>query len=336
MTEATTAPGARLRIERERRGLSLQKAADDMHLDAWVVEALEADQYDRVGPAVYAKGHLKKYAAMLAIPGDEVVAAYDALHVITANAPAPSPAVRVHQAPPLVNNLPKGQIAAGIAFLLIFAGVLWWKPWQHRAAVAASGAASSAPAPSEAPRGEPSASADSVATADRARGAEPVAGERPGPNATTPGYGNAESLAVAAVAAVPPPAAPGTRAARGAPGAASAAPGAEIGAGHARLRMSFSADSWVEVHDAAGRRIFSGYGRANSVKDLAGEAPLRVYLGYASGVQLEINDHAVAIGRSFVHGDVAHFQAGADGLLRTSPAGAPAGGVVAPGAQPHG
>ncbi|HMD74191.1 MAG TPA: RodZ domain-containing protein [Steroidobacteraceae bacterium] len=328
MTEATAAPGARLRIERERRGLSLQKAADDMHLDAWVVEALEADQYDRVGPAVYAKGHLKKYAAMLAIPGDEVVAAYDALHVITANAPAPTPAVRVHQAPPLVNNLPKGQIAAGLAFLLIFAGVLWWKPWQHRAAVAASGAASSASAPSEAPRSEPSASADSVSTADRARGAEPVAGERPGPNSTTPGYGNAESPAVAAA-----PAAPGARGVRSAPGTA---PSAELGVGHARLRMSFSADSWVEVHDAAGRRIFSGYGRANSVKDLAGEAPLRVYLGYASGVQLEINDHAVAIGRSFVHGDVARFQAGADGVLRTSPAGAQAGGVAAPGAQPHG
>jgi len=328
MTEAPAAPGARLRIERERRGLSLQKAADDMHLDAWVVEALEADQYDRVGPAVYAKGHLKKYAAMLAIPGDEVVAAYDALHAITANAPAPSPAVRVHQAPPLVNNLPKGQIAAGLAFLLIFAGVLWWKPWQHRAAVAASSAASSAPAPVETPRGNLSAPADSVATGDRARGAEPVAGGGPGPNATTPGYGKAESLAVAAA-----PAAPG---ARGAPGAAGAAPSAEIGAGHARLRMSFSADSWVDVHDAAGRRIFNGYGRANSVKDLAGEAPLRVYLGYASGVQLEINDHAVAIGRSFVHGDVARFQAGADGVLRANPPGAQAGGVAASGAQPHG
>lgn len=320
MTEATAAPGARLRAERERRGLSLQKAADDMHLDAWVVEALESDQYERVGPAVYAKGHLKKYAAMLAIPGDEVVAAYDALYASTANAPAPSPAVRAHQVPPLVNNLPKGQIAAGCAFLLIVAGVLWWKPWQQRAAAPA--AASSAPLLAQAPRGNPPAAADAVATADRTRGGEAVAGEGPAPKATAPGYGNAEPLAVTAVPA--------------ALDAAGAARSAEFGAGHARLRMSFSADSWVDVHDAAGRRIFSGYGRANSVKDLAGEAPLRVYLGYASGVQLEINEHAVAIGRSFVHGDVARFQAGADGVLRASPAGAPAGGVAASGAQPHG
>jgi cytoskeleton protein RodZ len=101
--------------------------------------------------------------------------------------------------------------------------------------------------------------------------------------------------------------------------AAGAASGSEAGAGRARLRLSFSADSWVDVHDAAGRRIFSGYGRANSVKVVAGDAPLRVYLGYASGVQLEINEHAVAIARPFVHGDVARFQAGADGVLRGSP-----------------
>jgi hypothetical protein len=49
-------------------------------------------------------------------------------------------------------------------------------------------------------------------------------------------------------------------------------------------------------------------------RTVAGEAPLRVYLGYASGVQLEINEHAVAIGRPFVHGDVARFEAGADGV----------------------
>jgi hypothetical protein len=90
-----------------------------------------------------------------------------------------------------------------------------------------------------------------------------------------------------------------------------------MGAGVVRLRLSFSAESWVEVHDAAGHRVFSGYGQANSVKTLAGDGPLHVYLGFASGVQLEINEHAVAIGPAFLRGDVARFQAGADGVLRS-------------------
>jgi hypothetical protein len=80
--------------------------------------------------------------------------------------------------------------------------------------------------------------------------------------------------------------------------------------------LSFSADSWVDVHDAAGRRAFAGKGRANSVRIIAGMAPMRVYLGFASGVQLEINNRAVAIGPQFLAGDVARFEAGADGVLR--------------------
>jgi hypothetical protein len=88
------------------------------------------------------------------------------------------------------------------------------------------------------------------------------------------------------------------------------------GLGHARLRLSFSADSWVEAHDATGRLLFAGRGRANSVKTIAGAAPVRVYLGFASGVQLEVNSRVVAIGPQFVSGEVARFEAGADGVLR--------------------
>jgi cytoskeleton protein RodZ len=113
--------------------------------------------------------------------------------------------------------------------------------------------------------------------------------------------------------------------------AVSPAPDA-AGAGRARLRLSFSADSWVDVHDAAGRRAFSGNGRANSVKTIAGIAPMRVYLGFASGVQLEINNRAVAIGPQFLAGDVAHFEAGADGVLRRDSHSVAAPVMAAPGA----
>ena len=88
------------------------------------------------------------------------------------------------------------------------------------------------------------------------------------------------------------------------------------GSGRARLRLSFSSDSWVDVRDKSGRRVFAGFGRANSVKTVAGDAPMRVYLGAAGGVQLEINHRAVAIGPQFVTGEVARFEAGADGVLR--------------------
>ena len=47
MTDAVVTIGPRLKAERERRGLSAQKAADELHLDGWVIDALEAEDYER-------------------------------------------------------------------------------------------------------------------------------------------------------------------------------------------------------------------------------------------------------------------------------------------------
>jgi len=69
-------------------------------------------------------------------------------------------------------------------------------------------------------------------------------------------------------------------------------------------------------------------------------------LGFGSGVQLEINDRVVAIGPQFFAGDVARFEAGADGVLRRDSRaeqsrgdpsrGDPAHGVQAASARPTG
>ena len=67
MSEDPQALGQRLKAERERRGMSTQKIANGMHLDEWVIDALEAGDYQRIGPSVYAKGHLKKYASLLGV-----------------------------------------------------------------------------------------------------------------------------------------------------------------------------------------------------------------------------------------------------------------------------
>jgi len=77
MSEVAQTLGQRLKAERERRGVSMQKAADEMHLDAWVIDALETGDYQRIGPPVYAKGHLKRYATILGLPTAEVVSGYD-------------------------------------------------------------------------------------------------------------------------------------------------------------------------------------------------------------------------------------------------------------------
>src|SRR6202166_4465848 len=93
MNASAVPPGATLKAERERRGLSAQKAADEMHLDRWVIDALEADDYQRIGPTVYAKGHLKKYAALLGLPATEILAGFEPRAPSRAEPPAAGPSM---------------------------------------------------------------------------------------------------------------------------------------------------------------------------------------------------------------------------------------------------
>ena len=72
-------PGGMLRVERERRGYSVQHAAEDMHLDAWVIEAIEANRFEALGAPVYARGHLRRYATLLGLSPATVIERYEAL-----------------------------------------------------------------------------------------------------------------------------------------------------------------------------------------------------------------------------------------------------------------
>jgi cytoskeleton protein RodZ len=294
MNEPTESVGARLRRARESKSLSVQKAADELRLDAWAVEAIEADQYERVGPPVYAKGHLKRYAQLLGLPQAEVLTGYDALTDGTSVATAEAP-LRVRTQAALASNLPGRQIAALCLMLLLVAGVLWWKPWQQRSAAESVDPAGSV---ADVPGGAAALGTETAAVAEVA----PSSGSDPAGAASTPAADGATAR---------------TAAGNGATAASGGVTAVTAGIGHTRLRMSFSADSWVDVRDASGKQVYSGNGRANSVKTIVADAPLRIYLGYANGVQLEINNHAVAIAPSFVSGDVARFEAGADGVLRS-------------------
>ena len=288
MNEPAALPGSKLKAERERRGLSAQKAADEMHLDRWVIEALEGDDYARIGPTVYAKGHLKKYAALLGLPTADVLAGFDARVQprLEPQSAGPSMLLRSQDDESASSGASRAAIAACAAVVLAV-GFLWWRPWHAHGKVPAKAAPVAAAAAMPVPQPESSLVASASASPATAHDTAAEPGAAVIPAADNPAANGADAPAP------PPP-----------------------GAGRARLRLSFSADSWVDIHDAAGRRTFAGNGLANSVKTLTGAAPLRVYLGFGSGVQLEINDRAVAIGPQFFAGDVARFEAGADGVLR--------------------
>jgi cytoskeleton protein RodZ len=125
-------PGGMLRVERERRGYSVQHAAEDMHLDAWVIQAIEANRFEALGAPVYARGHLRKYAALLGLSPATVIERYEALGG-TPVTPAPIPAAIA--APVIVERRRVSKLPLWIAAALaVLAGLawlvfeLWWTP----------------------------------------------------------------------------------------------------------------------------------------------------------------------------------------------------------------
>jgi cytoskeleton protein RodZ len=310
MSDGVETLGQRLQTARGRKGLSVQKAADGLRLDAWVIEALESGNYERIGPQVYAKGHLKHYAESLGLPVAEVLAAFDGAQ------PAPLPpqpaGMRMRTDSSTGGELPWSVILGCAAVAVALAGLMWWRPWLARTTAVADGKPPGAARPvplaepaTVAPATAPSGVAPEVTGALAATGALAVTG--------APVVPLAEAQDAGLVATAIPP---------------------EGGAGRARLRLSFLGDSWVDVHDASGQRLFAGTGHVNNVRSMSGEAPFRIYLKSASSIRLEINNHLVAIGPQHLAGDVAHFEAGADGILRRDLRVAPTTGLATPGVAP--
>jgi cytoskeleton protein RodZ len=251
---------------------------------------------------------------------------------------APLPIIRRDRPAP-TGHLPGRALAGAAVAAVLVGGVVWLRPWH---------AASTPKAPAAPAVAHPGAAASAVNTPPVASTELDAATLPSSPAESAAGgqvpLGGSTAPATAASAAAPSTSPAGTRLVHTAAlSAAAPRPGAENGAGdltpgvgRARLRLSFSADSRVDIYDFSGKRIFAGNGRANSVQTIAGIAPFRVYLGFASGVQLQVNDRAVAIGPQFVNGDVARFEAGADGVLRREIRANPTNGAPAVAASPRG
>jgi cytoskeleton protein RodZ len=259
--------GARLRGAREKRGLTILQAAEKLHVDARVLEALEAGNIAALGAPVYARGHLRRYAELLGEPPPELHAAYAA-------AAAPDLTRIPHREPDRESSL----VLPAVVVLCVFAavGLLWWLL--------------TLPGVKPQPVAPPPAGAAAEAA----------------PTAEAPVAATGQALQPGAVEA---PA--GTRL------AAATAPAAAPG--EARLALKFSDASWVEVYDAGGRRLLEGLGVPDSARTLSGAPPLRVVLGNAPAVGLQLNGRPVALD-GLVHRDhSARFVLDATGHVAPAP-----------------
>jgi cytoskeleton protein RodZ len=122
MSQAT-AIGEQLRSARERMGMSPTQAAERLHVDAAMIDALETGTFKALGAPVFVRGHLRRYAELLGEPDSALQTQYASLEessvppdlTLVPHLPAqPSRGMRARW--PLII----------LAIALLVAAVVWW------------------------------------------------------------------------------------------------------------------------------------------------------------------------------------------------------------------
>jgi cytoskeleton protein RodZ len=112
--------GARLRSAREHSRLTIVQAAERLHVDAEVLEALEAENFAALGAPVYVRGHLRHYAELV---GESAEALVD-LYSQGARVPQPD----LTRIPKPVPDHAGSLVVAAVLVVVVFsaAGAVWW------------------------------------------------------------------------------------------------------------------------------------------------------------------------------------------------------------------
>lgn len=265
--DETQAPlaGERLAHARREQQITVLEIAKELHLDEYKVRALESNDFEVIGAPVFAKGHLKKYAQILKVDDATLMGEY--YELTRAQAGQPPLSVRAKQR----RAIAPGPWLAVIATVIIIATAYWWLAERE-------------------PVAEPAADAIVVGQI-RPLPKEPPTTEPDEPAIETPSATLEEEPAVEVIPEVETP--------EPEPVIAAAADITDT-----RLSITYSGDSWTEISDAKGRRLFFDLGKAGRTVNLSGEAPFNVLFGDAANVSLKLNDAVFELPRADRRGTV--------------------------------
>jgi cytoskeleton protein RodZ len=247
-------PGRLLAQLRAERKLSIADVAQRLKYGVRQIEALEAEEFDKLPGATFVRGMVRGYAKLLETDPEPVLGALDQRYI-----PGEVDLDLRDKGIPFARTGKRGTrtyLALSVLALVVVAGVLYeWSagafPWARFE--------SSAPAPqgqSEAPPVIPPAAPPA-----------PIEVAAPPPP----------------VSVVETPAAPVHQPSGGGGGVVS----------EARIRLEFDRESWVEIRDRDGKALMSQLNPAGSRRVVLGRPPLSLVIGNGAAVRLTYNDKPV-------------------------------------------
>ncbi len=287
-------PGQLLRNAREQLGWTREQVASRIHLRLTLIAAIEADTYDKHTSHTFIRGYLRAYAKLVGIPEETILAAYDKLGLTPPdNIDMQSFSRRSRQQ---ANDSRLKVVTWLVILVLIALSIAWW--WQSTARRSAGDEALAA---SEMGTKQTMSVASVTPAVDVADPVLPVASDAV---ATEVVVSDAAATAPDVVAATS--AALSTEASAAEATLAPAEPAATEPGKAPQLKMSFTADCWLDVKDANGKTLFSGLKKANDELVLEGPEPLRFIVGAPMAVNLEYQGKSFDMSR-YNNGRTARF-----------------------------
>jgi len=322
---ATQTTGVRLRNAREQLGLSQQAVAERLCLKVSTVRDIEEDKAPAELASTFLRGYIRSYARLVHIPEEELLPMMEKQAPVRAAKVAPMHSFSLGK-----RRKKRDGWLSSITWLIVFVvvgltGAWWWqnhKAQQEEISTMADQSSAELSASNNETQSVP-LNTDPAEPADaQTTGTTPadVAAQTPPAAATTaPAQTNAQNAVVspsqANVDAVAAPAATAAPAANTAPDAAPL-PTDQAGVTNTvdanALAMTFTADCWLEVIDATGKKLFSGIQRSGASLNLAGQTPYKLKIGAPSAVQIQFQGKPVDLSRFIRSNQVARLTLNAE------------------------
>jgi len=306
---AMTSVGETLRRERLRHNLDLDAVSRELKISARMLEAIEAEKFEKLPGSVFAKSFVRQYARMLGLDEEELAG-----EVQRALGPPPSelprfaeaakPQVEHFAVPRLqqweaVSDEPRFSWSSPLPALALFVAVImgcsgiyaWWQHTRHPAAAQSAAVPAQRPQTPPLPAAQPPAvqpvSAPAQAPVETA--AQPPSQTDSASRQSTAGTLGAPGAANSTAARVEPAAAIAAQPAAAQPGAP--APQASLPSNpHAAVKVELTASEpvWVLAR-SDGKYLFSGTLDANQSRTVEANSSVLLRLGNAGGVTILLN-----------------------------------------------
>ncbi|WP_297201208.1 cytoskeleton protein RodZ [uncultured Pluralibacter sp.] len=311
-TEATQDPqaahttGTRLRNAREQLGLSQQSVAERLCLKVSTIRDIEDDKAPAELAATFLRGYIRSYARLVHVPEDEL------LPMMAKQVPMKSAKMQPGQHISLGKRRKKrdGWLMT-FTWLVLFVvvgltGAWWWQNHkaqqeeistmadQSSAELNANNTSQEVPLDTSGGQSAPAdaagstqpetatPSSDSAATA-----AQPTTQDPQANGAVSPSQANVDNTTGTAANST------GTGDGALPTDQAAVTPAAEPNA----LAMTFTADCWLEVSDATGKKLFSGMQRKGASLNVNGQLPYKLKIGAPAAVQIQFQGKPVDLSR---------------------------------------